>query len=80
MECPKTLTQDSSQAKYSAKKDFESLAMIIGESACEYVARVKGLASVVKYHGVEVTNEEICRRILKGLPPALHFVREALRI
>ena len=45
-------------------------------------ARAKGLASAVKYHGLDVSDIEICRRILKGLSPVLHFVREgfALRV
>lgn len=73
--------ETSNLSKDSAKKNFESLGMIVGESAREYVARVKGLASEVRYDSVEAT-EEIYHRILTGLFPMLHFVREgfALRI
>lgn len=39
--------------------NFKSLAVIVGESAREYVARTKGLASALKYHGIEVPDDEI---------------------
>lgn len=38
----------------TTQKNCESLAMIIDESASEYLTRVKGQASAVKYCGVEV--------------------------
>lgn len=59
----------SATARDIAKKDYEQLAMIIGESAGKYLARVKGLAAAIRYHGVVVDNKEICRRILIGLLP-----------
>lgn len=62
-------SDDSTTARDNAKEDFELLAMIVGESAREYVARAKGLAGTVRYHGIDVTDEEICRHILTGLPP-----------
>lgn len=37
--------EDSDQARDDAKKNFETLAMIVGESAREYVGRAKGLAN-----------------------------------
>lgn len=63
--------ENSSLAKEHAKKNFEILAMM-GESAREYVARAKGLASAVKYRGVDVTDEEVYQRILTGLPLGVH--------
>lgn len=36
----------------------------------------KGLTNA--YHDVEVESEEICRRILTGLPPDYDFVRKVL--
>lgn len=56
-------------AKDNTKKKFESLAMIVGESAREYA---KGLARAVKYYGIEVPNETF--------NPALHFVRKGLSL
>ena len=35
----------------------------------EYIARAKSLALNVKYYGTEVTEQEISRRALSGLPP-----------
>ena len=46
----------------------------------EYVARAKGLARAVEYHGVDVAEEKICRRILNGLPSSMHFVREVFAL
>ena len=45
-------------------------------------ATAKGLESAVKYHGLDVLDIEICRRILKSLSPVFHFVCEgfALRV
>lgn len=61
--------------KDNAIKNYEALTTVIGKSALEYVARAKGLASAVKYYGRAELDEEICRRIAKSLPPAIHFVR-----
>ena len=36
----------------------------------EYIAKAKSLALNVKYHGMEVTQQEIGRRVLDGLSPA----------
>ena len=38
------------------------------ESMKEYIARAKSLALNVQYHEVEVTDQEISRRVLNGLP------------
>ena len=38
------------------------------ESMKEYIARAKSLALNVQYHDVEVTDQEISRRVLNGLP------------
>lgn len=40
--------QNSNYGKESAKKSFELLAMIVGESAHEFVARAKGLVKCCK--------------------------------
>ena len=39
------------------------------ESMKEYIARAKSLALNIKYHDIEVTDQEISRRVLNGLPP-----------
>ena len=58
------------RTKEKAKKSFEELSMENAESMKEYVARVKFLALTVKYHGVEVTEQEISSRVLNSPPPA----------
>ena len=40
------------------------------ESMKEYIARAKSLALNVQYHDVEVTDQDISRRVLNGLPPS----------
>lgn len=57
------------QPAITQKKEFDQFAMIVGEFIREYVARAKGLAIAVRYHGVVINDEEICRRILTSLPP-----------
>ena len=54
--------QNGTHAQENAENDFESLSMIVDESAREYVARVKGLARAVEHHGVDVAEENTCRR------------------
>ena len=49
------------------------------DSMKEYIARVKSLALNVQYHDVEVTDQEISRRVLNGLPPRMLPRRESLR-
>ena len=39
------------------------------ESMKEYIARAKSLALNVQYHDVEVTDQEISRKVLNGLRP-----------
>ena len=60
--------EDGEIAKEQAKTKFEELGMENGESIREYIGRAKSLASKVRYHGVEVSDHEISRRILNGLP------------
>ena len=36
----------------------------------EYIARAKSLALNVQYHDIEVSEQEISRRVLNGLPPS----------
>ena len=40
------------------------------ESMKEYIARAKFLALNIKYHDVDVTDQNISRRVLNGLPPS----------
>ena len=60
---------NSDRAKEQAKKNFEGLSMDSAESMKEHIARAKSLALNVQYHDVEVTDQEISRRVLNGLPP-----------
>ena len=60
----------SDRARELAKKQFEELSMNDDESMKEYIARAKSLALNIKYHNVEVTDQEISRRLLNGLPPS----------
>ena len=59
----------SDRAKEQAKKNFEGLSMDSAESMKEYIARANSLALNVQYHDVEVTDQEISRRVRNGLPP-----------
>ena len=62
---------DSSHgARGLAKKQFEELSMNDAESMKEYITRAKSLALNVKYHDIEVSEQEINRRVLNGLPPS----------
>ena len=40
------------------------------ETMKEYIARAKSLALNVQYHDIEVSEQEISRRVLNGLPPS----------
>ena len=60
--------ENSDRARELAKKQFEELSMNDDEPMKEYIARAKSLALDVKYHGIELTDQEISRRILNGLP------------
>ena len=60
---------NSDRAKEQVTKNFEGLSMDSAESMEEYIARAKSLALNVQYHDVEVTDQEISRRVLNGLPP-----------
>ena len=61
---------NSDKARELAKKQFDELSMNDDESMKEYIARAKSLALNIKYHDVEVTDQEISRRLLNGLPPS----------
>ena len=61
---------NSDRARELAKKQFEELSMNDDESMKEYIARAKSLALNIKDHDVEVTDQEISRRVLNGLPPS----------
>ena len=77
----KSMVEDdnSDRAKEQAKKNFEGLSMDSAESMKEYIARAKSLALNVQYHDVEVTDQEIIRRVLNGVPPRMLPRREILR-
>ena len=60
----------SERARDQAKKQFEELSMDDAESMKEYAARAKSLALNVQYHDIEVSEQEISRRVLNGLPPS----------
>ena len=60
----------SERAIEQVKKNFEGLSMDTAESMEEYIARAKSLALNVQYHDIEVTEQEISRRVLNGVPPA----------
>ena len=40
------------------------------ESMKEYITRAKPLALNVQYHDIEVSEQEISRQVLNGLPPS----------
>ena len=68
----KCMVGDDSRARTreQTKKTFEELSMDNMEAMAEYLAREKSLALNVKYHGIEITEQEISRRALNSLPPA----------
>ena len=61
---------NSNRAREMAKKQFKELSMNDDESMKEYIARAKSPALNIKYHNVEVTDQESSRRVLNGLPPS----------
>ena len=61
---------NSDGARELTKKQFEELSMNDAEAMKEYIARAKSLALNVKYHHIEVPEQEISRRVLNGLPPS----------
>ena len=73
-------SDDSSTARESARKEFNELCMAVGEPARECITRAKGLAAAVRYHGIDVTDEQLGNRILTGLPSHMRFVREGFAI
>ena len=62
--------ESSDRARELAKKQFEELSMDDAESIKEYIARAKSLALNVQFHDIEVSEQEISRRVLNGLPPS----------
>ena len=77
---PNSMVEDdnSDRAREMAKKQFEELSMKDDESMKEYIARAKSLALNIKYHNVEVTDQEISRRVLNVSPPRMLPRREIL--
>ena len=77
----KSMVEDESsdRARELAKKQFEELSMNDDESMKEYIARAKSLALNVKYHDIEVTDQEISRQVLNYLPLCMLPRREMLR-
>ena len=68
----KSMVEDDSskRAKEQAKKHFEGLSMDDAKSMKKYIARAKSLALNVQYHDIEISEQEISRRVLNGLPPS----------
>ena len=60
----------SDRARELAKKQFKELSMNDGESMKEYIARAKSVALNVNYHDIEISEQEISRRVLNDLPPS----------
>ena len=58
----------SERAREQAKKYFEKLSMDDADSMKKYITRAKSLALNVQYHDIEVSEQEISRRVLDGLP------------
>ena len=48
------------------------------ETMKEYITRAKSLALNVQYHDIEVSEQEISRRVLNDLPPRMLPRREIL--
>ena len=61
---------NSDRARELAKKQFEELSMNDDETMKEYIARAKSLALNVQCHDIELSEQEISRRVLNGLPPS----------
>ena len=59
----------SERAKEQTKKNFEGLSMDDAETMKESISRAKSLALNVQYYDSEVSEQEISRRVLNGLPP-----------
>ena len=60
----------SDKARELAKKQFKELSMNDGESMKEYIARAKSVPLNVNYHDIEISGQEISRRVLNDLPPS----------
>ena len=69
---PNRMVEDDSgdRARELAKKQLEGVSMNDAESMKDYSARAKSLALNVKYHDIEVSGNDISRRVLNGLPPS----------
>ena len=61
---------NSDRTRELVKKQFEELSMNDDESMKKYIAHAKSRALNVKYHDIEVTDQEISHRVLNGLPPS----------
>jgi len=73
-------TDDSATARESERRDFDNLAVRVGRLARENSTRAKGLAAAVRYHGVDITEEQYVNLILTGVPPHMHFLREGFAL
>ena len=60
----------SERTREQAKKNFEGLSKGDAESMKEYIARAKSLALNVQYYDIEVSEQEISRRVLNGFSPS----------
>ena len=68
----KSMVEDDSseRAREQDKKQFEELSMDDAESKKDYIARAKSRALNVQYHDIEMSEQEISRRVLNGLSPS----------
>ena len=71
--------ESSERAKEQTKKNFEGLSMDNAETMKEYIARTKSLALNVQYRDIEVSEQEISRRVLNGLPSSYEKINFALK-
>ena len=58
--------EDSERAKEQANKKFEELSMNNAKSRKEYIAKAKFLAFNVQNYGMQISDQEISRRVLNG--------------
>ena len=58
--------EDSERAKEQVNKKFEELSMNNAKSMKEYIAKAKFLAFNVQNYGMQISDQEISRRVLNG--------------
>ena len=61
-------SKDSERAREHAKKYFEESSTATGLSMKEYIDSAKSLAINIQHHSMGISDHEISRRVLNGLP------------